>query len=162
MKAAQEKDYSAEFDFLTRFYGSDIDALSLETQLQAFATLFQERDDRSIIQLDDIITTMKGLSAAQKSLLSEVSTLTSLMLVMPATNAVSERSFSALDLVKTYLHNSMTQERLNHLQFLYVHKDITDKLDFIEAANEFVSKSDYRLTLFGKFQQDDLALYLNN
>ena len=36
-------------------------------------------------------------------LLSEVCALGKLILVMPATNAVSERSFSALKPVKTYL-----------------------------------------------------------
>ena len=35
--------------------------------------------------------------------MSEVCTLVSMVLVMPASNAISERSFSALCRVKTYL-----------------------------------------------------------
>jgi len=45
------------------------------------------------------------LSEAQRSLLSEFDVLASLILVMPATNAVSERSFSALRRIKTYLRD---------------------------------------------------------
>lgn len=51
----------------------------------------------------------------------------------------------------------MTQDRLNHLMVLYVHKDLTDSLDLIRVANDFVSKSEQRLTMFGKFQPSDLT-----
>lgn len=76
---------------------------------------------------------------------------------MPATNAISERSFSALRLVKTYLRSTMNQDRLNHLMLLYVHKHLTDNLDLISIANDFVSKSEHRLTSFGRFQHGDLC-----
>lgn len=45
----------------------------------------------------------------------------------------------------------MSQSRLNHLMVLYVYKDLTDNLDFISIANDFVSKSEHWLALFGKF-----------
>ncbi len=32
----------------------------------------------------------------------------------------------------------MGQETLNHLMILHVHRDITDNLDMISVANEFV------------------------
>lgn len=38
-----------------------------------------------------------------------------LLLVMPATNVTSERSFSTLRRIKTYLQTTMSQERLNYL-----------------------------------------------
>ena len=50
--------------------------------------------------------------------ISEVVKLLTLILVMPATNAVSERSASALRRVKTYLRTTMHQDRLNHLMVL--------------------------------------------
>ena len=68
-----------------------------------------------------------------------------LVLVIPVTNGSSERSFSAMRRVKSYLRSTMSQERLNHLMILHVHKDLTDKLNLISIANEFVS-------LFGTFQ----------
>ena len=57
---------------------------------------------------------------------------------MPASNAMSERSFSTLRRVKTYLRSTMRQDRLNYLMILHVHKERTDALDLKEVANEFV------------------------
>ena len=54
---------------------------------------------------------------------------------MPATNATSERSFSALRRVMTYLRSSIGQMRLNNLMVLHVHKDLTDGLDLNEVGN---------------------------
>ena len=69
---------------------------------------------------------LQSLSSAQRGLLDQVYRVLILILVMPATNATSERSFSALRRVKTYLRSTMTQKRLNNLMILLVHKDRTD------------------------------------
>ena len=90
-----------------------------------------------------------------RSLLSEVVKLITLILVMPATNATSERSFSALKRVKTFLRSSMKQSRLNHLVLLHVHKDITDNLDMIDCANDFVSANEHRQQVFGNFSSSN-------
>ena len=86
-----------------------------------------------------------------RSLLSEVEKLLALVLVMPAINASSERSFSALRRMKTYLRSTMSQSRLNHLMVLHVHKSLIDQLNLIDCANDFVSCNTHRLNLFGKF-----------
>ena len=70
-----------------------------------------------------------------------------LILVMPATNSTSERSFSAMRRVKSYLHS---QERLNSLMHIHVHNDFTDKINICDVCNEFVSKGEHRQQ-FGKF-----------
>ena len=72
--------------------------------------------------------------------------------IMPATNATSERFFSALRRVKNYLRGTMTQQRLNNLMVLHVHKDITDSLKLQDIANEFVGNSEHRLKIFGTFK----------
>ena len=74
-----------------------------------------------------------------------------LILVMPATNASSERSFSALRWVKTYLRVTMKQDRLNYLMLLHVHKDKTDELDLKLLVNEFIN-SDHRSNIFAKME----------
>ena len=51
--------------------------------------------------------------ASQKLLVSEVLKLVKLILLVPITNAVRERSRSTLCRVKSYLPSSMTQERLS-------------------------------------------------
>ena len=45
----------------------------------------------------------------------------------------------------------MMQARLNHLMLLHVHKEMTDQLDLVACANEFVAGSEHRLGVFGKF-----------
>ena len=82
---------------------------------------------------------MKFLSPAMQSGMSEVVKLLTLILVMPATNAVSERSASTLQRVKTYLRTTMHQNCLNHLMVLHVHKDKTDNINLEGCVNEFIS-----------------------
>ena len=79
------------------------------------------------------------------------------LLVMPAANAFSEHSFSALRRVKLYLRSTMTQQRLNHLTVLHIHKDLTDELNIISLANEFVAKCEHRSSIFGTFAETDLV-----
>ena len=83
--------------------------------------------------------------------MSEICILLNLILVIPATNAVSECSASALRRVKTYLSSTMTQVRLNNLLILHVHKQIADDLDIAACLNDFVSDSEHRMSVFGKF-----------
>ena len=64
---------------------------------------------------------------------------------MPATNAVSERSFSAMRCLYTYLRTNMSQNGLNNMMVLHVHKEKTDAL---KLANEFAFGSKHRLKQF--------------
>jgi len=80
------------------------------------------------------------------------------MLVMPATNVVSEYSFSALRQVKTYLRSTTGEARLNHLMLLRVHKEIADSMDIVEVAILFVGDNHQRKHLFVKFSILDLPM----
>ncbi len=68
---------------------------------------------------------------------------------MPSTNAISERFFSNLKRLKTYLRNTIKQARLNHLLLLHVQKNCTDELSLTSVADEFVRYSEHRLSVFG-------------
>ena len=138
-------------------YGDDFNNGLLEAQLITFGLRFQQvlkekneplKNDMSICDVKDYFT---SLSKGQQSLLSEVKKVLQLVLVMPATNATSERSFSALRRVKTYLRTNMSQKRLNHLLILNVHKERTDTLDLKDTLNSFVKDSQHRAGLFSLF-----------
>ena len=105
--------------------------------------------------MQDILLYFCSLSTGQGALISEVEALAQLVLVMPATNATSECTFSALRRVKTYLRTAMTQQQLNHLVLLHIHRDRS--INMIEVANAFAEGSEYRKTLFGTFSTMDLA-----
>ena len=91
----------------------------------------------------DIKTYIQSLSPGVQSSLSEVYKLLKLILVMPATNAVSERSALALRRLKNYLKSTMTQSRLNNLMLLYVHKERLDKLCLKSCLNELINWPDH-------------------
>ena len=75
--------------------------------------------------------------------------LVNLILVMPATNSSSERSFSMLKLIKTYLRSTMGQTRLNHLMILSIYKDKLDELNLTIPAKLFIDKNESRRSIFG-------------
>ena len=99
----------------------------------------------------DIKSYFTSLSPAQRSLLSEVCTVYKLILIMPGTNTVSERSFSGLRRVKDYCRSTMSQCRLNNLMVLKVYSELTDQLDMKTIGNEFITDSEHRQKIFGKF-----------
>lgn len=82
---------------------------------------------------------------------SMVMQVAKLIVIMPATNAVSERSFSALRCLKTWIRSTMNQSRLNWCLILHIHCDEADKLDLTAIANEFVSRNSSCQRIFREF-----------
>ena len=155
LKAIRKEDFEDCFTTISSFYHSDIHSAQLRLHLDVLASNFPD-NDRATATVMDIKEYVLKMSPSERQLIAEVCNLLQLLVVMPATNAVSERSFSALRRVKNYLRSSMTQERLNHLLLLHTHKQLTDSIDLIAVANEFVALSEHRLSLFGKFSDADI------
>ena len=153
--AANGKDYGDCFKLVTDFYGTDLSHSRLRAQLEILATHFHNNDGS--VSFRDIKSYFQDLTTSTRTLFSEVVTLMQLVLVLPATNASSERSFSAMRRVKNYLRSTMGQQRFNHLMVLHVHKAITDGLDIIQIANDFVTRNEHREHVFGKFTNEDLV-----
>ena len=61
--------------------------------------------------------------------------------VLVPLNFLVERSFLSLRRLKTYLRNSVSQQQLNHLAVLRVHRDRLYSIDIDVIAREFVAKS---------------------
>ena len=153
LKAVKQEDYEECFSFVTTLYKDDIDPSQLRLHLDILKTNFKDgKEKATIFEIKDFIL---SLSVQERSLMSEVCTVLKLVLVLPATNAISERSFSALRRVKTYLRSTMLQIRLNNLLVLHVHKSHTDSLDLITVANSFVHGSEHRVSVFGRFSESD-------
>ncbi len=147
VKAIKREVFEEELDKVMVVYGEDLNAANLKMQLEMLSHDFPE----GVSNFCDVKEHIKKLSHSQKTLLNEVILLAKLILVMPATNATSERSFSALRRMKTYLRSTMKQDRLNSVMTLHIHKDLTDHLSLNEVANFFISKSDRRQQIFGQF-----------
>ena len=68
-----------------------------------------------------------------------IETLLHIFATLPVTTATSERSFSCLKYLKSYLRSTMSEPRLNGLALLFVHKDID--LNYEEVIHEFSRKN---------------------
>ena len=110
--AANGKNYDHEFEFVIKFHGNDFEPSSLKVQLETLCTNFISMGDRrpGHITLPYIFQQFHEMSKSKALMFLQILVLIRLILVMPATNATSEKSFSALRRVKTYLR---TTTRLN-------------------------------------------------
>ena len=128
-------DYTQELQEVVEFYGADFNSSDLETHLELLGDM----------KIEILGEKLLSLSTMQLSVVSQVTFLVKLILLMPATNAVSEQSASAMHRVKTYLCSTMAQSHLN------IHKHLTDSVDLKQVLNEFASASDERCRVFGSF-----------
>ena len=61
-------------------------------------------------------------------MLPELSKAINILAVIPATSCSAERSFSSLRRLKTYLRNTMGQERLSNLALIHIERDYANKV----------------------------------
>lgn len=62
-----------------------------------------------------------------------------IFLTVPVTVASAERSFSKLKLLKNYLGNSISQNRLSHIANLSIDKSQTEEIDIEKKVNNFAN-----------------------
>ena len=74
---------------------------------------------------------------------------TSFLTIDSHRSCASERTFSALRRIKTFLRSSMTQERLNHLLVLHCHNTRLrpEAIDICQVAAAFIGANDVANTL---------------
>lgn len=128
------------------FYG-DFDKAELEAELLTLQQLYQSAIGSEAPIVDSIKKALLTLSNTQRMLIKAVCRLFQLLIVLLATNATSERSFSALSRVRSCLRSTMTQARLNHLMILHYHQYLCDKLDLNSVTNEYTSRNDSRQSI---------------
>ena len=112
------------------------DFLQLKIQLESLSSSF--KNGFSDVKLIGVVHHLQKLSHGQRLLLSQVFELAQYGLVLPASNATSERAFSTMRRIKIYLRNTMSQNRLNHTMCLRVHRKMLDVLDLKLVLNDFI------------------------
>lgn len=120
-------------------YKSDIcgDELANECEMAKF--YFNDSDDvshsymYSTIIRDKLSTTFPNIEI-----------LLRIYLALFVSNATDERAFSKLKIIKSYLRNSMTDERLNNLSLLCIERNVLDTIDFEKVIDEFLSSKSRR------------------
>ena len=142
-----------ELQFVTEFYGEDLNIDQLRLHLDIMSQNLPNSNGRYTLHC--VVKYLRYLTPIQRVLVSQVCTFASLILVLPATNATSEHSFSTLRRIKSYLRSTMTQVRLNNAMLLHIYGNMTENLNVIDIGNDFIFGSEHRLTLFGKFSCND-------
>ncbi|KAJ8404320.1 hypothetical protein AAFF_G00340930 [Aldrovandia affinis] len=99
----------------------------------------------------DVASIIREMMPEVKGLFGQVEALVRLLLVVPASSAEAERSFSALRRLKTWLRSSMSQTRLNNVAICHVHQKKLDRLDLEGICQSFISVNDKRKKAFGSF-----------
>ena len=133
LKASSDEPAESELSYIKSNYSDDVNTDSLVIEMETFSC----NSKRSFANFNDFLLFFKSSPVNVKAYPS-VSSLLKLLLLLPATNATSERSFSALKRLKTALRHSMQQSRLNSLLLLHVAKEQTDSLDIQQVIKEFV------------------------
>jgi hypothetical protein len=144
LKAATGEEFDKPLKDLetSSIYKDDINFSELRSQLALLGSLCKGVDT-----IGDMVSWFKSRTDI-RVMLAAVENLLKLILTLPATNAVSERSFSALRRVKTYLRSSMLQPRLNHAMLTHVHKARVDAVDGNDVLREYVLTRPNRESLF--------------
>ena len=133
----------------TELYSSDLNKSDLETQLEIFSSIDIQPSGR-FLNNDDIHQHFKSLPDSQIRYLNQVVLVVKFILLMPSTNAFSERSASVVSRMKTYLCTMMTQQRMNNIMILHINKNLTDTVNHKEILN-FITTNDERGKHFGIF-----------
>jgi len=129
---------------IIQFYGSDFDGDKLKLHRDMFLDVAKSRNV-PIKNAEDVLKLIRNDDALSE-MLPELKKLLCIMLVIPVSSCTSERSFSALRRLKTYIRSTMSQPRLNDISLLHVHHDEELNLDIV--ANEFINNSKVRKNTF--------------
>ena len=96
LNAANGESFDEEFQKVADFYKDDFNSGLLRTQLESLNASFKENKDISRVDMKAILKYFRSTLPVYTTFYSEGIKLLKLIPVMPATNAISERSFSAL------------------------------------------------------------------
>lgn len=127
---------------------SCFDQEKLMRQLKQLFDFFQADN----INPDEVQAISEALCVKDKTirqLFDEVERYISMCLCMPCSNASSERSFSSLRRLKTWLRTTMTQQRLTHVALMHVHASLLESIDMQKLIDIFICKNPERRAVFG-------------
>ena len=136
---------------LQSFLKDDFDLERLKTHLSLVKDMVANAGEIPVTRVTNVTTISDTMNTSRiyKTMLSEVDKLLKLYYTFPVTTATSERSFSSLRRIKTFLRTTMTECRLNNTFLLYVHKSAI--LDLTCIAKDFVTVNSRRMKYFRKF-----------
>jgi len=123
-----------------------IDQRRLSVQLSMLHDLCS---DKQVANIQALAAIVASAQPETRRVFREVEQLLTLCLSLPTSVAGSERSFSGLRRLKSWMRSTMTQTRLTSLALMNVHCDILGQLDIDVLVKEFCAKTPERRSVFG-------------
>ena len=117
-------------------YRENINLEQLQKQLPLLVDIIRQALSK-VSRVTSVQTICEAMNTQNvyKSMLAEVHNLFRLYFTVLITSATSEKTFSALRRILTYLRSSMSEQRLNNCMLLHIHKDFTDACDIKQVVN---------------------------
>lgn len=122
---------------IRKIYEGDISD-RLPYQLLAFQKCFSD-ELKNIKSVKNLLKFIMVDNYSSSSSFTEIITLCFLYLTIPVTVASAERSFSKLKLIRTYLRNSMSQNRLSSLAMLSIENTVARSIDLQGIITRFAA-----------------------
>ena len=110
----------------------NIDGLDLFSEINVLKEILQIKDYTPI----DILNYIKRLDSFPSTCIAY-----RILLTIPVIVASTERSFSKLKLIKSYLRLTMSQERLSLLAILSIENEILEELKYTNLISQFASQN---------------------
>ena len=124
---------------LTKFYPSNffgIDILALDSQLQNY--IFVIRNNDLFLELQRVSElTEKLVNTGKHETYLLVYLLVKLVLTIPVTTAIVERSFSTMKCIKNELRNRMRGQWMNDYLIVYIERDVVCSIDNETCVGQF-------------------------
>ena len=150
IRVFKEQGWEDDLQIIIQNYDvNESDVPSLKNQLFLLQEIANFYVLDSKMQLPEMIALFQKLDTIKRLLVTEAIKLVTSILVMPGANAVSEISFLSFKRIKTYLRSTTTNNRLNHLLILHIHKLLTVRLNLTDVSDEFIERRKGRKSKFG-------------
>ncbi|CAG9840785.1 unnamed protein product [Diabrotica balteata] len=131
LSAQYDKTIGKSFQNLVHFYG--LDDTNIKGEIILWKQFLKDLQHKPTPK-----NALEALDTCNKNLFPLVYNLLLIMATLPVTTCTCERSFSSLKILKTYLRNCTSEERLNGLALMFIHQDI--QIDEEEVLNHLAKK----------------------
>ncbi|CAN8023941.1 unnamed protein product [Ixodes persulcatus] len=138
-----------DLTYVTKFYGDSLEPGRLLLHRDILIDIIKQHNSAALHTFHDVVQIFSGdkgqhlrnrLLEMAKLIKIAASAAESAQLSIPVTSCTSERSFSCLQRLKTYLRSTMA--------LLHAHKELSCKINLNDAANEFISRYSVRMNTF--------------
>ncbi|XP_071725077.1 uncharacterized protein [Rutidosis leptorrhynchoides] len=135
----QQEDITMEHHYkVDKYYPQDFaghEKAQLKVQFEHFGHMIEFPDFQELSTISYLCKWM--VSTRKSSIYPLVYIVVILILTLPISTATTERSFSAMNIIKNKLRNKIADEFLSDFLLVYIEKEIAEAIDVESIVNDF-------------------------